>query len=329
MKKSNSKLLVWALLLSSFFSVSTELHAQVFGVDLGNAAENAKNIFNNAKDAAKKALEEANKKRAEEEKNNSSSSSSSPSSTSSVRTVNNSIVELQGNVALDIKWILFSITKGSFSEKITVAASNGSYKTNISLRDGAGVYAIQVFQNNKVDRYTSYSYLSASKVENTDERDMSFLLPSTMVQSDAPEIIALVKELTRNATSQREAVKAIHDYVATNVNYDYDSYRDGSYATKSFDALSILKRPLTVCSGYANLFAAMVRAYGVKVKVIHGKGVVRGGLEDHAWNEVLLDGEWRNVDSTWNSNIKSSKYFLMSDEVFNLDHQKEKELTDY
>lgn len=243
--------------------------------------------------------------------------------------VSDSMVGLQGNIGPDIKWLMFSITKGSFKEVITIPVAGGYYRSNVSLRDGSGLYSIQIFQNNKQERYTSYSYLSATEVENTDERDMAFLLPSPMVQSDAPEIIEVVNTITKNAANESEAVKQIHDYVANTVSYDYDSYYDGSYVSKAYDAVAILKRPLTVCSGYSNLFAAMVRAYGIKAKVVHGKGVVRGGLEDHAWNEVFIDGEWKVVDVTWNSNLKKDKYFFMDEDQFNLDHQKEKEMAHY
>lgn len=325
MKKSTSKTFVLALLLTSFFAVNSELHAQVFGVNLGNATDTAKDIFKNAKDAAKKALEEANRKKAEEEARRAEKAKEEARS----RTTNTSIIELQGTMGADIKWIMFNITKGSYNEKVTIPANNGSYKFRLALRDGAGNYTIQVFQNNKVERYTSYSYLSETQIENTDERDMSFLLPSTMVQSEDPEIVALTKMITKNATSKTEAVKAIHDYVATNIEYDFPGYKDGSYVQKEYDAVSILKRKITVCSGYANLFAAMVRAYGVRVKVIHGKGVVSGGLGDHAWNEVEINGEWKMVDTTWDSNLKRSKYFFMDEDKFNQDHLKETEMTNY
>ena len=325
MKKSSTKNIVWVLLLSSLLTVSTELHAQVFGFDVGKVTDNAKNVFKDAKDAAKKALEEANKKKAEEEAKRAEKRKEEARS----RTTNTSIIELQGTVSPDIKWIMFNITKGSFGEKVTIPATNGSYKYRLSLRDGAGNYTIQIFQNNKIERYTSYSYLSVTQIENTDERDMSFLLPSTMIQSEDAEIVALTKTITQNATSETEAIRAIHDWIAVNVEYDYKSYNQGTYAELAYDAVSILKRKVTVCSGYASLFAAMARAYGVRTKVIHGKGVVRGGLGDHAWNEVEINGVWKMIDVTWDSNLKSSKYFLMDEDKFNQDHLKEQEMTEY
>lgn len=320
MKNKTAQNTLWVLLLSFFLSTNT-----VYAFDFNKVTDNAKNVIKDAKDAAKKALEEANRKKAEEEAKRAEKAKEE----ARARTTNTSIIELQGTTAPDIKWIMFNITKGSFSEKVTIPANNGSYKHRLSLRDGAGTYAIQVFQNNKVERYTSYSYLSATQIENTDERDMSFLLPSTMIQSEDAEIVALTKTITQYATSETEAVKAIHDWIATNVEYDYKSYNQGTYAQLEYDAVSILKRKVTVCSGYASLFAAMTRAYGVRVKVIHGKGVVRGGLGDHAWNEVEINGEWKMVDVTWDSNLKSSKYFFMDEDKFNQDHLKEQEMSAY
>lgn len=329
MKKPNTKIFLWALLITTFLSVSTESHAQVFGVNLSDKLGSAKDIFKGAKEAAAKALEEANKaieeaskKRAEDQRKKAEEARLEALS----RITDNSLILLQGNVGSDIRWVMFSITKGSFNEVVTVPVVEGQYKARLALRDGAGIYDIQIFQNNKPERYTSYSHLKNTQIENKDERDMSFLLPSDEVQLEDERIISLTKKVTSNAKDDVEAIKAIHDYIAKNVDYDYPSYNDGSFVKKKHDALYVLENRVAVCEGYSNLFAAMVRSYGIRTKVIHGKGIVKGALENHAWNEVEIEGEWKSIDVTWGSNLKSNKYFVMDEETFAQDHLKEKEL---
>lgn len=321
MKKLKNQSIVLVLLLTVLFGASSEAKAQSFGLNLSGFADSAKGIFKGAADSAKKAIEEANRKKAEEEQRR--IEASRPQSTLS------SLIEIQGQTAPDAKWLMFVVSKGSFEEKYTIAVSGGAYKHKLVLRDGPGIYDVKIFQNPLVERYVSYTFLASTQVENKDERDMSFLLPSEMVQSHSSEIIALAKEITRNATSKEEIVVAINDYVAKNVQYDFPSYYDGSYANRPFDALTVLKRPMAVCAGYSNFFAALARAAGIKTKVINGKGVINGGLENHAWNEVLLDGEWKSLDVTWNSTLKTNKYLFTSEETFRLDHLKEEEMVAY
>ena len=50
-------------------------------------------------------------------------------------------------------------------------------------------------------------------------------------------------------------MKALHDYIADRVVYDYDSLEPGARAPQ--DAVTVFERRLGVCAGYANLLAAV------------------------------------------------------------------------
>lgn len=328
MKKLNLKPIVFSLLLTSLFVQSTPVHAN----------EIVTSIFKNVLNGAQRALDEANKKReelekkrietekkrAEEEQKRAEAIANTPDGSTK-----NSLFPISGSLTPDVKWIMYSIEKGAFKEVVTAPVTNGNYSNTISLRDGAGLYKISIFKNS-LQRYNSpYSFVETYKVENLDERDMSFLLPSERVQSNNAQIISLAKEITQNATSKTEGIKLIHDYIKRTVKYDYVSYKDGSFVNKEYDAITVLNNPLTVCSGYSSLFAALARAYGVRAKVVHGKAVVAGGYEDHAWNEFYLDGEWKIIDSTWNTTLESNKYLFIDESTFAETHQKEQEMLDY
>ena len=72
----------------------------------------------------------------------------------------------------------------------------------------------------------------------------------------------------------------------------------------------------SVCQGYADLCAALLRAEGIPTKVTNGYAMGAGttGMwtdtimnsddSNHAWNEAFVDGRWIVFDSTWDSNNK-------------------------
>ncbi|MCQ2518004.1 MAG: hypothetical protein MJ119_04510 [Lachnospiraceae bacterium] len=100
-----------------------------------------------------------------------------------------------------------------------------------------------------------------------------------------------------------DQVKAVHDYlVSTNeYNMTFDTAYNCLYVNKS------------ACNGYAYSFYAIMEELGVPATVEYGG--------KHAWNSVQIDGEWYNLDCTWDDNggIKYD-YFLKSNDDFK-DHE--------
>jgi len=78
-----------------------------------------------------------------------------------------------------------------------------------------------------------------------------------------------------------------------------------------------------VCEDYANLFYEMCTRAGIQCRVITG----RGHEGHHAWNQVYVDGNWYNVDCTWDDPVSRSRtpilrydYFMISMEEMADDH---------
>lgn len=245
--------------------------------------------------------------------------------------INNSAFDISLNIPADTKWIMYVISKGNFKETISEVATTGAYDKRLFLKDGDGAYEINVYTSKVLSKYDNgYTFLTKTKVTNLDDRDMSYALPSEMVQSENEKIVELAHKLTEGSGSDEESLLKIHDYIVKTVKYDYESYYDGTYVNKSFDAVSVLENRLTVCSGYSNLLAALARAAGIKAKIIIGQGLqVDGSTGPHAWNEVLVNGEWKIIDVTWDTNRNDSKYFLIDENLFAKDHVREKELTNF
>jgi transglutaminase-like putative cysteine protease len=68
---------------------------------------------------------------------------------------------------------------------------------------------------------------------------------------------------------------------------------------QSQEAYGILVAGTAVCTGYAHAFQLLAQASGLEPVVVTGtasSGFTTGG---HAWNQVLVDGQWLVVDATW------------------------------
>lgn len=307
MKIQKSKTILLSLVLTTFIGASNIAHAQSFGDVFSGFKNKVAEAANAAAEAAAKAGQATTTK-------------IKTASVSEDKIVNNSLLEISGQTTADTKWVMILIKKGSFEEKISYAAPAGNYKFRVPLQDDAGIYEIELYKNSNENRYTSYTQFKKFIVENTDSRDMSFLLPTDRVQSDDPKIVSLVKELTKDAQSDEEAFVAIYTYVAATVRYDNASLKDGSYATKMYDAIAVLENPVAVCMGYSNLLAAMSRAYGIRTKVIYGTAIMVYGPAAHAWNEVLINDEWRMADATWDEGRKILTHLFMDPVEFGKRH---------
>jgi transglutaminase/protease-like cytokinesis protein 3 len=165
---------------------------------------------------------------------------------------------------------------------------------------------------------SDFSFVTSMKVRNEDQRDNSFLFPSPMIQSNSRDIIEVAGEITAGRTTDREKALAIHDWIARNLTYDYDGLNSGEYLSKPYDARSVLSSKLAVCEGFSTLYAALLRASGIRAKVVYGKRYLKGiprdykskedicqsppsTEHDHAWNEIYLDNRWVSVDTIMDS----------------------------
>ena len=109
-----------------------------------------------------------------------------------------------------------------------------------------------------------------------------------------------------------DSVKAVHDYLIENVDYDYDY--------KHYDDLTGMEDGVMVCQGYTMAAFNLLSNMGIPVRIICGSIV---GPDDdfkiHAWNIVCVDGQWYNMDVTWDDlgeNGAYYKYFLKGNNEF-------------
>ena len=150
--------------------------------------------------------------------------------------------------------------------------------------------------------------------------------------SVADSVSTLSAYLTGPAQNDREKARAIFRWIAHNVAYDPSA--DGL----RFSPTAVLRSRRAVCLGYAVLFEALAEDAGMKAELIfgHSKDLKPGtadgpdGWENHSWNAVQIDGQWRLLDCCWGAGHYDEQgafvqsftphYFLTAPEDFAYDH---------
>ena len=109
----------------------------------------------------------------------------------------------------------------------------------------------------------------------------------------------------RGIKSDYQREQYIHDALAERVEYDINSNMNQS-------AYSGLVTSRTVCAGYARAFQYLMQQLGIPCYYCTGYAG-----EDHAWNIVRLEGEYYNVDVTWDDTAQlTHDYFNRTDAEF-------------
>lgn len=116
--------------------------------------------------------------------------------------------------------------------------------------------------------------------------------------------------------NEQELARRIHDYLIRNC-----TYITGEDRVYSSTAYGCLVEGEANCEGYAKAFGLLAAKVGLQSALITGR-TDKG--ENHAWNQVNIDGKWYNIDVTWDDTDVSGdirkNYFLCSDEEFGITH---------
>ncbi len=105
-------------------------------------------------------------------------------------------------------------------------------------------------------------------------------------------------EITEDCKTNAEKIRAVAEFAAKNVYFDYDYTPDGDkpYTSLALTPYAVLTQKNTVCEGYARVCEALLQAVGVPCVYVLSP--------NHAWNMAYDGEEWILFDSTWMSNCK-------------------------
>lgn len=124
-----------------------------------------------------------------------------------------------------------------------------------------------------------------------------------------------------NNLSDYDKIKKIHDFIIQNASYDLETLKYSSYDN--------LIRKSSTCQGYMSLAYKMFTLANIPTRIITGTG----NKDSHGWNIVYLEGNWYNIDCTWDdpitvdgSEVVLYDYFLKSEEDFK-GHERDEEFS--
>jgi hypothetical protein len=139
----------------------------------------------------------------------------------------------------------------------------------------------------------------------------------------------LTIKITKPFKNNTDKTRAIFDWIADNIEYDYKDYEDNTITNKQVQPDVVFQKRKGVCEGYSNLFRYMLDYCDIENEVIRGYG--RNNLKtifvnkpNHAWNSVKLNGKWYLFDVTWARDTLKKKvdyfYFKTNPNIFILSH---------
>ncbi len=129
---------------------------------------------------------------------------------------------------------------------------------------------------------------ASSQDEETEDSLKPFLEATPFVQSDHPEIKALVKKTVSKDDTSLEKAQKLFDWVHNNIKK--------RPVLSVPNALSTLDNRIGDCNEHSVLLAALLRAAGIPARVEAGVVYLRGRFYYHAWNIFYTD-RWITADS--------------------------------
>lgn len=125
------------------------------------------------------------------------------------------------------------------------------------------------------------------------------------------EILLKVKnlsdEICAGLSSDYDKLRAVENWVANNIYYDYPAF-DRGVPEETITLKYVLENKTTVCGGYSNITAALAAAQGIEIYNVHGTGAEGGFCFEenpseatHEFNFAVIDGRVIWLDSDFDS----------------------------
>lgn len=117
------------------------------------------------------------------------------------------------------------------------------------------------------------SKMSMSSVSNTYTVTYTISYYTTLAQEQelTTKVNKALDELALSGKTDYQKVKAIHDYICDNTDYDFDNLENDTHKIK-FTAYGALCTGKAVCQGYVVAFYRMCKEAGLPVRIITGIG---------------------------------------------------------
>lgn len=152
--------------------------------------------------------------------------------------------------------------------------------------------------------YNSLGSVTISTVKAYTQEEIALL--NTAIDDIYPKII------NENATVE-ENIKSVHDYVINNTKYDI-SRKNGESEYHSDTAYGALYEGYAVCGGYSDTMSLFLNRMNIPN--------FKASSDMHIWNVVNVNGQWLNLDLTWDDPISIDGLDYLEYDFFLIDSQR-------
>ncbi len=124
----------------------------------------------------------------------------------------------------------------------------------------------------------------------------------------------IVKQIINEDMSDRERIRAIHDYIVEHTVYALDADQEKADRL-AYQPYGVLYKGSGVCSGYSRAFMLLAQYAGIPALYVSSAEM------NHGWNYVREDGQWRHIDVTWDDPLPdqgeiTTTYLYMESDFF-------------
>lgn len=147
-------------------------------------------------------------------------------------------------------------------------------------------------------------------------------LDDAAVQRGVSEALATVDE----SMSDLEKAITLHDYLVVNCEYDKENLDANNVPNVSHTIYGVFANRIAVCDGYALAYKYLLKQVGIDCYMVTSDTI------HHAWNMIVLDGQYYQVDVTWDDPTWDKigravhTYMFRSDAAFDSENASDKHI---
>ena len=167
----------------------------------------------------------------------------------------------------------------------------GEYEV-FPLQLGSGSYTCSLYKNIKSNKYTKEAEVTIKP--QLDNEYAAFLCPNQYVNyTQDSQAVKQAEILCAGLETDGEKLKAIRDFMVKGFTYDYVRAltTPPSYLG---DVEGCFQKRMGLCQDLAAIAACMLRSQGIPTQLVIGYA----DENYHAWNHVLIDGQYQRLDIT-------------------------------
>lgn len=172
-------------------------------------------------------------------------------------------------------------------------------ETNLPLQLGDGEYRILI--RDYIERTYQVVAEETLIISGLSEKEVYINSIQMIDYNNNKNIIDEINLLFTDAKNDKEKCEILYNHIISNYSYSHkkaETIKSGYLP----DLHEFTKSKKGICYDFASLFAAVLRSNNIPTKLVMGYRDDNIG-KYHAWNEVLIDGDWLTIDTTTDAQL--------------------------